>query len=128
MAGRHEIDRLQRVQIRLAPRRGPGSDAVMPGMEGHVIDLARRARRARRESTVLLLAVIACNVGYGVASLVHGASTCAWFGILVASVAAHVTAWQLRCYRRELEQRILAWVTSSSRDVESPGSSSSRSS
>lgn len=70
----------------------------------HVIDLVRRARRARRESNVLLGAVIACNVAYGIASLLRGTNVLAWCGILVASVAAHVTAWRLRNYRRELEQ------------------------
>ena len=76
-----------------------------------VIELVRRARRARRESNVLLVAVIACNVAYGIASLVRGPSALAWGGILVASVAAHVTAWRLRNYRRELEQEIHVWMS-----------------
>jgi len=77
----------------------------------HIIELVRRARRARRESSVLLVAVIACNVAYGIASLLRGANALAWCGICVASVAAHVTAWRLRNYRRELEQEIHVWIS-----------------
>ena len=76
-----------------------------------VIELVRRARRARRESNVLLVAMIACNVAYGIASLLRGTNALAWCGILVASVAAHVTAWRLRNYRRELEQEIHVWMS-----------------
>jgi hypothetical protein len=77
----------------------------------HIIELVHRARRAHRESSVLLVAVIACNVAYGIASLLRGPDALAWFGIVVASVAAHLTAWRLRNYRRELEQEIHVWMS-----------------
>ena len=77
----------------------------------HVIALVRRARHARRESTVLLAAAIVCNVAYGIASLLRGPDVLAWCGILVASIAAHVMAWRLRNYRRELEQEIHVWMS-----------------
>jgi tryptophan synthase alpha subunit len=77
----------------------------------HIIELVRRVRRARRESKLLLVAVIVCNFAYGIASLLRGANTLAWCGILVATVAAHVTAWRLRSYRRELEQEIHVWIS-----------------
>ena len=77
----------------------------------HIIELVRRAGRARRESNVLLAAVIACNIAYGIASLLRGPNVHAWCGILVASIAAHVTAWRLRNYRRELEQEIHVWMS-----------------
>ena len=77
----------------------------------HVIDLVRRARRARRDSDVLLVAVIACNVVYGIASLLRGSNAFAWCGILVASIAAHLTTWRLRHHRRELELKIRVWMS-----------------
>jgi len=84
----------------------------MPTIEHHhIIELVRRSRKARRESEILLAAVIVGNVAYAVASLLRGANALAWFGIVVASVAAHLTAWRLRSYRRELDQEIHVWVS-----------------
>jgi purine-cytosine permease-like protein len=83
----------------------------MPMIEHHIIELVRRSRRARRESQVLLAAVIVGNVGYAIASLLRGGNALAWCGILVASAAAHLTAWRLRSYRREIDLEIHVWLS-----------------
>ena len=94
----------------------PGVEVAACGLvatstHDRVIELARRSRRARRENQVLLVAVIACNVAYGIASLIRGPNPFAWLGIVAASVAAHVTAWRVRRYQRGLEREIRAWMS-----------------
>ena len=73
--------------------------------------LAARARRARREGGVLLYAVLASNVAYGVAAALRGPSTLAWAGVIVASVLAHLVAWRSRRFARAVEAEVQAQLS-----------------